>query len=50
MAMTKLALSYWQAPERREGRTTAAFRFLWAMLCWTLSFAAVVVATTVLMR
>ena len=50
MEMTKLALSYWRAPERREGRATASFRFVWAMLCWTLSFAAVVVTTTVLMR
>ena len=50
MVMTKLALSYWQAPERRDGRSTATFRFVWAMLCWTLSFAAVVVTTTVVMR
>jgi hypothetical protein len=48
--MTKLSVSYWQSPERREGRMTRTFRFLWSMLCWVTAFAAVIVTASVLRR
>jgi hypothetical protein len=48
--MTKLETHYWQAPERREGRATQGFRFMWSMLCWLTAFMAVVCVTTVFMR
>jgi hypothetical protein len=46
--MTKFALSSWDTPERREGRTTQAFRLLWHVLCYLTAFAAVLVAYTIL--
>lgn len=48
--MTKLALFDFGSAERREGRTTRAFRFLWGLFCWTLAFSAVTVAAAALFR
>ena len=44
--MAKFASSSWNAPERRRGRTTKAFRFMWSLFCWTLACTAVVVSLT----
>ncbi len=48
--MTKLALFDFGSPERREGRTSKAFRLVWALFCWTLAFSAVVVAAAAFFR
>ena len=43
--MTKLAIFEFDSPERRRGRTTKAFRLMWAIFCWTLAFCSVTVAS-----
>ena len=48
--MTKLENVDFQSEQRHEGRSTKAFDILWAVLCWTLAFAAVIVTTTAFMR
>jgi hypothetical protein len=47
--MTKL-FSDWDAPDRRIGRATKAFRLAWSAFCWTLACTAVTVATTAFLR
>jgi hypothetical protein len=48
--MTKLSIFDFDSPERRAGRTTKAFRFVWAVFSWTLAFSAVTVATMAFIR
>lgn len=48
--MTKLSIFDFDSPERREGRKTMAFRFVWAVFSWTLAFSAVTVATMAFIR
>jgi hypothetical protein len=48
--MTKLAHFDFDSDERREGRTTKAFRIAWAVFSWTLAFSAVTVAVMAFIR
>ncbi|QUD87612.1 hypothetical protein [Phenylobacterium montanum] len=33
--MTRLSVSYPQAPERRDPLAVRAFRLVWSLTCWT---------------
>jgi hypothetical protein len=48
--MSKTAMFDFGSPERRQGRTTRAFRLLWALFCWTLAFCSVTVASVAFFR
>jgi hypothetical protein len=48
--MTKTEIFEFGSPERRQGRSTKAFRLLWAVFCWTLAFSSVTVASVAFFR